>query len=246
MLLSLLLIACTESPAPIDSPGWVLSGVTWQQGWDTAGLTRSGDAWSTVTDLGYTVEITRGYLTTYSLGLEPCPEALRPPVPGWGLLSTARAAHGPTINAATLPHSRAVDLLALSDTTLASLTFPQSRFCEVTTLVARADKRTEGIPEGVALEGASLMLTGHWQRGSEREDFDVKSTLANSSRLTLEDTAHIGTGEVATISIRHRAKSLFDGIELATESDARILRGVLTNLIAHTTTTATLTPLENR
>ncbi|MFT5684449.1 MAG: hypothetical protein ACI8RZ_005390 [Myxococcota bacterium] len=235
----LLLAACARpdvSP-PADAPGLLLESVTWRQTWETAGITRSAEEWSTTTDLGYTVTITAGQLVTYNLGLLPCPEASA----GWGLLGTAHAAHGPSINATSLTAPQALDLLALSDATLDTCTFPPARYCSAEALIARADQHTRGVGGVTPVAGVSLALTGHWQRGEVRQPFDMTTTLSTSSRADLDALAPGADALHAEVTLSLSPARMFDGIPLAEESEARILRAVLTNLLSSSDPRITLT-----
>jgi hypothetical protein len=242
----ILLLSCSRPEhsrsevTPPDAPGVLLESLTWRTEWDTAGITRLETGWSTTTDLGYTVTITAGQVITYSLGLLPCPEASL----GWGLIGTAHAAHGPSLNETSLPAPQAADVAALADASLAHLTFPPARYCTAEALIARADQHTQGIPEGVEMIGRSLSLTGQWRRDGEERSFDLTTTLSTSSRAELTALPPTGQGSHGTLTTRLHPARMFDGIELSEESDARILRATLTHLLTDSTTNLTLTPTE--
>lgn len=235
-MLLLLLSACTPAETPlVAAPGVLLESVTWRVDWQTDGLVQQAEGWSTTTDLGYTVTITAGHLVTYSLGLLPCPEASA----GWGLISTARAAHGPSINETSLSAPRALDLRALTDADLDTRTFPAARYCSAEALIARADQHTRGLGAVEPEAGVSLALTGHWQRGEERQPFDITTSLSASSRADLDRSV---PGRHAAVTLALRPARMFDGIALAEESEARILRAALTSLLSSQATHLTLTP----
>ena len=81
-----------------------------------------------------------------------------------------------------------------------------------------------------------LWLIGRWGRDEVVRDLDL-TTPFNSVRVPLKP---LGSGPDSVLTLTHQPARRFDGIELAEEDEARILRAVLTNFISHTTTLLTL------
>ena len=116
----LLALSCKSPPAAVHEVRWRLS-------WDKARLDRQGNGWRWRTDQGYEVELDEGVLTTWRLGLEPCP-----PEVAWSLLPTAWAHHlEPPDPTSVLPHLRE-DLLRLETVELPPRTVPSARIAPTT------------------------------------------------------------------------------------------------------------------
>ena len=220
-----------------------ISSVTYALAWDTSGTTPlPGEAgWAVTTDLGYRVEVTRGYLTSYSLFLGSCPEASLQVWPSLGLVGTAHAGHSVLGDASTLLTPWVESLTAPQDTTLAPVTFPEARYCEASYLVARADGKTLNLPQDAELKNVSLLLEGRYLApgAAAPTPFSYKTTLSHGANAEISLT---GEGSSARITAHRRLAHLFDGIDLSTESEGRVLRAVLARLIEDTTFSAALEP----
>ncbi len=243
------LSACLSTPAPL--PGLELTGVTWTQSWDSSAVlstedansaeTGAGRAWTTTTDLGFRVTVESGFLVTYSLSLRDCPQpALR-----WSPIGAAVAAHGPTGGPEALAHPRVTDLAKLAPVELATYRFGSIRKCGVEVLLARADRKTVGIPDGVDLYGRSIALAGRWSRDGVETPFSWSSTLSNSRVTDLAEVTTTGSGTHARIDLHLAPGRMFDGIALDSMSEGLILRSILTNLIDQTAYRVTLTPSDS-
>lgn len=235
-LTGLLLLACAGSlPEQAPPPEAVLSSVRYRLRWDTTGAERLPDGgWSIRSDAGYTVALAAGYLSSYSFTLGSCPEARAP----WSLISAAWAGHSAMSDPSALLTPWVEDLLDPQEVTLGPVRFRAARYCEASYLVARVDQRSQNQPDGLDLKGASIYLSGTYAaEGGEPVPFTYRTSIGHGAQATFDLR---GAGEAATVTATRRLSTLFDGIALAEESEARTLRAVLGNLIDGTVLDAEL------
>ena len=215
--------------------------------WDLDGVVTDGDGpgWVVETDLGYTVALERGYLTSYHVYLDPCDEgeaARALPRAGWGLLGTAHAGHGLTEDPSMLPASVIEDLAAPSAPSYLSVPFEATRYCGISYLAARADGLSQGMPDDVDMTYTTLYLEGQYTAPGDAAGpvpFTWSTALSNGLYGELEFT---GAGEVAHVTIARPLAALFDGIRLDEQSDNVITDAALRNIVTHTTFHTTLEP----
>lgn len=246
MMWTALLLACgTASTAPppqapdgAERASDTVSSVEYRWTWAPAPASvtpRDDGGWVFHTDEGYTVELHAGQLVAYSVWLDPCPEqevglldvlgGLASPFgqPAWAghsVMSNPTASRQPVVE----------DLVDLGSQSLPTLSFEPGRFCRTGALFARGDNHTQ--PDGHAMSGTSIHLVGRWTKDGTTTDFDMKTTISHSAGAQLQPD---GGGSHLSVDVRRSLDGLFDGIDFAATPEPRVLRGVLSNLVDHTT-----------
>ena len=233
-----------------DASGALIRGATWSLTWDTERVSRSdGGGWSVDTDRGYRVQVSSGWLVTYSVSLGLCDgggqggggSAL-------GRFFGVRSAYAHEDgNASTIDVQHAEDLTgSLEPRRPWSAAFAAARYCRVHWLAGRADSRVDS-PEGVDLQGQSLVLTGTWERDGASHELAVSTWWPQGYLVDLDagggDGPDDGEARVAQITVKRSLGSLFDGIDLATATAAELAGSVLENLALHAETKVTLRSL---
>lgn len=224
--------------------GALLRGATWSLTWDTARVTKAeGGGWKVDTDRGYRVHVTSGWLVDYSVSLGLCDgggqggggqggSAL-------GRLLGVRSAHAHEDgNASTIDLQHAEDLTgSLEPLRPWSAGFPAARYCRAHWLAGRGDARLDS-PEGIDLQGRSLVLAGSWERDGMHRDLAVSTWwpqgyLVDLDAVMAAAAADDGEARVAQITVKRSLGTLFDGIDLASATDEELAGRVLENLALH-------------
>ena len=220
-----------------SATGALIRGATWSLTWDTERVSRGEDGgWSVDTDRGYRVHVTSGWLITYSVSLGLCDAGGQGGGGGaLGRLFGVRSAYAHEDgNASTMDLQHAEDLTgSLEPHRPWSAAFAAARYCRVHWLAGRADARIDS-PEGIDLQGQSLVLAGDWERDGVRRDLSVSTWWPQGYLVDLDAAApDDGEARIAQITVKRSLGSLFDGIDLASVSDEQLAGSVLENLAAH-------------
>ena len=232
-------------------PGALLRGATWTATWDQARVTRpEGGGWSVDNDLGYRVHVATGWLVDYSASLGLCDtggqggggSAL-------GRFFAVRSAHAHEDgNASTIDLQHAEDLTGdLAPGRPWSAAFPAARYCRVHWLAGRGDLRVDA-PEGIDLQGLSLVLAGTWERDGARHDLAVSTWWPQGYLVDLDPLLGAkapddGEARVAQITVKRSLGSLFDRIDFASAGSEEIAGRILENLALSTEATVALLTL---
>lgn len=221
--------------------GALIRGTTWSLTWDTARVTKAeGGGWSVDTDRGYRVHVTSGWLVDYSVSLGLCDSGGQGGGgSALGRLFGVRSAYAHEDgNASTIDLQHAEDLTGdLTPHRPWSAAFPAARYCRVHWLAGRGDPRVDS-PEGIDLQGRSLVLNGTWERDGARHDLAVSTWwpqgyLVDLDAVTAPAAADEGEARVARITVKRSLGTLFDGIDLASATDEELAGRVLENLALH-------------
>jgi hypothetical protein len=217
-----------------DGTGALIRGATWSLTWDTDRITRpEGGGWSVDTDRGYRVHVDSGWLVDYSVSLGLCDSGGQ----GGGGSALGRFfgvrsayAHEDG-NASTIDLQHAEDLTGdLEPHRPWSAAFAAARYCRVHWLAGRGDPRVDS-PEGIDLQGLSLVLAGTWERDGVRHDLAVSTWWPQGYLVDLDATApDDGEARIARITVKRSLGTLFDGIDLAIATDEQIAGSILENL----------------
>jgi hypothetical protein len=230
-----------------SAEGALIRGATWTLTWDTERVTRNDEAgWSVDTDRGYRVHVTSGWLVDYSVSLGLCDTSGQGGSGGaggaLGSLFGVRSAYAHEDgNASTIDLQHAEDLTGnLEPHRPWSAAFAAARYCRVHWLAGRGDPRLDS-PDGIDLQGQSLVLAGTWERDGARHDLAVTTWWPQGYLVDLKaSAADDGEARVAQITVKRSLGTLFDGIDLATATDAELAGTVLENLALHAEAKVTL------
>lgn len=221
--------------------GALIRGATWSLTWDTARVTRiEGGGWSVDTDLGYRVHVTSGWLVDYSVSLGLCDSGGE----GGGESALGRFFGVRSAYAHEDGDASTIDLQHAEDLTGSlephrpwSAAFPAARYCRAHWLAGRGDPRLDS-PEGVDLQGRSLVLAGTWERDGVLHELAVSTWwpqgyLVDLDAITAPGAADDGEARVARITVKRSLGTLFDGIDLESATDEVLAGRVLENLALH-------------
>lgn len=225
--------------------GALIRGATWSLTWDTERVIRpAGGGWTVDTDRGYRVHVTSGWLVDYSVSLGLCDSSGQGggDAGALGRLFGVRPAYAHEDgNASTMDLQHAEDLTGdLTPHRPWSAAFAAARYCRVHWLAGRGDQRLDA-PEGIDLQGQSLVLAGTWERDGASHDLAVSTWWPQGYLVDFVAAgADDGEAKIARITVKRSLGTLFDGIDLATSSDDQVAGLVLENLAAHAESTVEL------
>lgn len=238
-----------EAGADLDATAPVLIGaLQYHLAWDLTRVEPHVDGgWTTVNDLGHTVHVTRGWITTHALQLVPCvtPDA------GFGLrlldlrlldllgIGTAHAGHAEGPDDPSLsPTGRVEDLANPAPALLARLHVadPTGLYCRAHYLVAGAAEDARGLPAEPRMVGVSLHLEGTVTRpGEAPAPFALRTGAATGRSDELRTTPDapafvLDLGQAAVdVTVYRDPAGLFDGVDLV-EPGPLAVADVLYNL----------------
>ncbi|MED5463575.1 MAG: hypothetical protein VX699_02895 [Myxococcota bacterium] len=223
--------------------------ITYRLDWDTTGASQNDTgAWTWQSDLGFNIELTGGYLVTYSLQLVECrtnglaswrhwlQELLGPRAAFAGHPHTQR-------NPAAMTPPHVESLLNPRAQHAGSAIAPAATYCQSHYLIAGAPPQAKGLPEDVNMLGTSLYLQGHYQAPDSPEwvRFKIHSALPNGVLTPLvppgDSTAPVEVETTSlTLTTSRSLATLLNGVDFTTMDTHAIQRQVLTSIITETRT----------
>jgi hypothetical protein len=225
----------------------VSGSISYQTAWDLGQIVRSADnqSWSVVNDLGYTVNVTRGYIVSSHATLNECGHVTG--VTDWlaSLFSTSVAHAGHTSGGpdqAAIAASYVESLTALEPLQMGSVAVSEYSYCKGHYLIAQATPGTHNQPADVTMQGHSLYVEGTYQApGSTAQiPFTIKTSLGNGNLYDLKITgsdqlvhAVISSAQVQ-ITIRRHIDTMFNGVDFTRMDDETRTSMVLDALIVNT------------
>ena len=205
--------------------------------WDWGDAEPTDGGWRVITDRGYEVEVTEGYLVTYSVQLAPCAED------EWGRgfdlrrlfgMGRAWAGHGGEEDPSAWLTGIAEPLGTPQPISLEPVPLDAGLYCNAHYLVARAQSKTRGLPDALNMVGTSLYIQGTAALdGGEPQPFAIWSTLPVGELTAWSDpvsAVDLSDGSVDVTFTRDLGR-LFDGVAFQTMSDESVEKTVLLGLI---------------
>lgn len=209
--------------------------VTYVLTWDTDGITTVEGGWVTVNDLGYTITVTDGILTTFSATMVDCDHGhgIFEWLFGFAAPGIAEAGHTTTGGDSALVGGPVVERLDDPETdVLGTAEIDEPAYCQGHTAWGTLD------PDEPTLEVTATWTSSDGEAGA----IDLTTTMDWGVGGDLVDNTgavHIETGEPATVEISHSLATMFDGIDLATVDDTSLAMGVFRALADSTRFTVT-------
>lgn len=197
--------------------------VTYVLAWDAGGVTTSPDgSWTTTTDLGYTVTVTAGELTTHTVTMVSCPHGHG--LFGWlfGILGPgiADAGHRSGGDPALVGGAVGESLTEPDDIVLGTTTVDEPAYCEGHTAWGASDA-----------DVATVVIEATWTAPDGTTGvIDLATTIDWGVGGDLTDgtaTVHVEVGEPTTVEVRRSLSTMFDGIDLASSDDTELAMGIL-------------------
>ncbi len=211
----LLLASCQREVPKLHG----LSRVDWQLAFDTARTTPDTTGWRVTTDAGYDVHVTQGTLTTWRLGLQPCP-----PPQAWSLIPAAYANHvEPPDPTSILPHL--AENLAQPVTARLTRTVPLARYCQGFWLASAPPPAQAGEQARV-----SLQLRATWQKAEKSGEIYLETWMPDAKLQPVPGLD--STDGAATLTVTRHLGALLDGVDLANAPTPAMAWTVLHKLVA--------------
>jgi len=241
-----------SAPEESSGPSYVapdLHEIQYRYEWAWGDATPTpGGGWTVVNNLGYSVRVTSGHVTSYTLQLVPCEDnadderdlAMRSLWRGLVGIPTARAGHSEI----------APDPSLLSAMHVESLTNPQElttepivvldhRYCRVHYVLGPADADALGIASAQEMTGITLLLEGSVQGPNENHStpFRIETDLGIG---TFVDWAPLDPAVVdmasqgALVVVRRTLGTIWDHVDFDTQEETEIAWFVLQNIMDST------------
>ncbi|MGB0590319.1 MAG: hypothetical protein ACPGU1_11615 [Myxococcota bacterium] len=205
--------------------------------WDWGAAEPTDGGWRVITDRGYEVEVTEGYLVTYSVQLAPCTEeelGARLKLPRLLGAGRAWAGHGGAEDPSAWLTGIAEPLATPQSVSLEPVALDAGLYCNAHYLVARAEGKTRGLPDAFNMVGTSLYIQGTAALdGGEPQPFSIWSTLPVGELVVWSDPVSpvdLSDGTIDVTFTRDLGR-LFDGVAFQTMNDESIEKTVLLGLI---------------
>lgn len=214
--------AAPKQPEP-NRTAPTLSSLEWSLGWAADGAEMNDDgSWSTTTDLGYRVTVSKGYIVTSLVSLVPCETdtGLASRLMEW-VIPTARANHAPYDDPSLLELSAKESLTPWVHIDLPAVTFPESKYCSVYWLLSRGDADTD-------LSETSVAISGTWTHQDVSGTIDIETDFARAFIAELPLLA--ADQRSATGTLTRSAGTAFDGIDFSGANEYTVAWGVVKNL----------------
>jgi hypothetical protein len=211
--------------------------VRYHLAWDWGDAQPTDKGWRVTTDRGYEVEVTGGFLITYSVQLAPCTDEEL----GGGRdlrrlfgIGRAWAGHGGEEDPSAWLTGIAEPLATPRQVSLEPVSLDSGIYCRAHYLVARAETKARDLPDEISMVGTSLYVIGTAALdGGEPQPFSIWSALPIGQLTAWSDpvsTIDLSDGDV-DITVTRDLGRLFDGVAFQTMSDESIEKTVLLGLI---------------
>lgn len=207
-----------------------------------------GTGFVVTSDLGYTVHVTRGWISSYGMELVECPRATAPtPIARAGallgslLVSEAWAGHSSdTPNPAAIHPMQIESLTEPRATDVATLQLAPQAYCKLHYLLARAGAEARDLPAQPDLVGTSLRIEGTWRAPGTDRDVPFTLQTASAYGALLEHAGddaqplYVDTGAGATrVTLRRNRARMFDGVDFARMPERAAAMQVLRATVEH-------------
>lgn len=213
-------------------PSHAATTVTYELAWDRGEAeVRADGTWTVVNDAGAEITVTDGSVATYSATLLECPHghAWLDRLSAVFGAATAWAGHtsgGPDPAQVQVPDAVVQSLVAPTTAVLGEATLVEPDYCQAHAAVAG----------GGATDGATtLSVTGTWL--APGEDEAVPFTIETAQAWGAVVDADL-PGTATTVRFVRRLDSLFDGVDVLTQSADEQAAAVLRSLTGQTTVRA--------
>ncbi|MEM9954065.1 MAG: hypothetical protein AAF846_20815 [Chloroflexota bacterium] len=221
-----------------DSPE--SSQLTYTLAWEWGDAMQTETGWQVTNNLGYTIEVTEGYIVAYEAQLNACEHSHGWFNWDWLTIPSVYAGHGDDSNDSSLRTSY-VENIALPETTAwGTVNLAEPTYCEAFFLVARGATDTLNQPESVDMFATSIYLSGT-VTAPDNDDampFTLQTQHANGTVqpfLQDEQSVHLALSyDDMEIAIVRSLDTLFDEIDFANDSSDDASFQVLRNLLNNT------------
>lgn len=251
VLVATLAAACAQAPSPPSAAVPSAGGphaVTYRLEWANDVVAAPAGGFTVTSDLGYTVRVARGWITSYGVELVECPRGAIPtPLARagdrlWSLIEgTAWAGHTSDAPNPAAVHPMQVE--SLTDAAASEIATPAlapQAHCKLHYLLARAGADARGLPPEPDMVGRSLHVEGAYRAPGASSDVPFTLDGASAYGALVErvdgDThpLHLDTGAgAARVTLRRHRAHMFDGVDLAHVPERAAVLQVLRAIVEH-------------
>ncbi|MEM7247739.1 MAG: hypothetical protein AAF533_20550 [Acidobacteriota bacterium] len=227
LLAGFLLLHCNPPPGP--------STIEYRLSWSWGEAREIPGGFEVTNDLGQVVRVHRGWLVNLSAEVVPCDEDGRPDEKARLAsfsIPVAQAGH-PGFGPTAVHAPQAESLAPPVSSSWQEVTSEPDDFCNLHYLVARANRRTLGLPDDEPdVDRISLLLEGEWSLGDEGtpNPFLIWTRSAHGKLEPRE----LRLEKDMVFTVTRELDSLFDGADFTTMNDEQLARRVLQNVVENT------------
>lgn len=253
LVLALLAAACSRTPAATPparatAPHVVTYALDWAPEGAVAAARDADGAFTVTSDLGYTIRVTRGWITSFGVELVECPRSAavaplaRAAALAWSAIEgTAWAGHsGDAPNPAAAHPMQVESLTRPRAYDVARLELAPQAYCKLHYLLARAGAEARDLPRDRDMVGTSLHVEGTYRAPGSASDVPFTLHTASAYGALVERAGtdarplrvDAGDGDARITVRRHRAR-MFDGVDLAHVPERVAAMQVLRALVEH-------------
>lgn len=220
-----------------------LGQITYRLEWEWGQAQPTEQGWTVTNDLGYEVQVNRGYLVAYSAELIGCEPSVLDTAWLFDYLGPqpAYAGHGADPNETRLTASYIEDLRRPVAVTVETVTVTPHSYCQAHYLIGPAgDSATQNLPQDVNMIGQSLFIAGAYiAPGAERAvSFTLQTRFPDG---VIRDLSAVETNQptqlkvttnskAITVAIRRDLGTMFNGVDFEQMSESEQARAILRSL----------------
>jgi len=240
LMLAILILLAPSVFSPEHSEGQII----YETRWDWGDAIPTEDGWQVMTDYGFIVEVTKGYVVSYSTQLNYCEHSHG--MFDWlgNIFAVAVVQAGHDYGEDADPASVVVSMIESLDNptvnTMGTVTVQEPSYCQGHYLMARGSSDSLNMPEDVDMYGLTLYIEGTYHTPDNLTPiaFTAQTNLANGkirdlyTSDTLDTPIHVGISETPVrVAIVRSLDSMFDGIEFDSMTGEDIGKAVLWTLL---------------
>ncbi len=219
--------------------GVVLSAGTWTVEWDAYGLTLDPEGgWSVTTNLGYRVQVDRGFHVAHNLSFVPCPAEAPSSASLFDLTIRSARAHEEEMDPSMIEALFVSDLARPRTVEIAANSFAPARYCQVYFLFARGMEGNTSA-DGLDLSNRTVFLAGTWERDGASGALGIDTWWPGGRFVDLESVVSPSTFAAAAedsavrfawVTLKSPLRRVFDDIDFASDTEALMEDRILDNL----------------
>lgn len=225
----------TQETGAIEDDGLLLSSAEYQLDWveeHTASETLILE-----NDLGFQIEIQKGYVSSYSVRIYPCSTTSAHVFLPIGV---AWAGHSDVLVPGNWLQPWVENFLNL-ESIQQEKSFEEHRACSLVYTIARADGSSGNLPTAVDLRNLSIYLEGMWAKDGQEGTFSWSSSLPAERVFSLDDCVDEGTtGTGMRVQLTRNISTAFDEIDFTTVDEQVGALQIMTNLVQDSQLTCSL------
>ncbi|MEM7332270.1 MAG: hypothetical protein AAF490_09270 [Chloroflexota bacterium] len=231
-------VSCSTTTQPTEG-----KEITYHLTWNSDGVDQTNDGWFIENNLGYSITLKTGYLTTAAIQLVPCEEENAAQIDwfAWLAPKTVFAGHGDSSSNPSRWIGPFIESLSTPElSTLGTITLEEvTNYCRGHYLVAQATDSAMNLPTDVDMSRSTIFLQGEYipPGGNEAVPFTIETLLAWGAldELSANEMAQIALpDQPSNIIVERQLSSIFDDLDFLNMETSEWEMAVLRSISNHT------------